>query len=204
MEAQAGAVHADAPESRSAPGDLQAEPPPEGELAPVGARPERPEGELGAAGPGAEPAGAAAAPAASLGPAMVQMSLVDVRMDLPQAFPVVALEENDEPRRVLRFPVGLAEGTALAYALGEIATARPLTHELMAQCFEHFGIATEVVRITELVGRTLLAEVVLSHNGRHVTLPARPSDAVALALRSPLPVPIMVAEEVLAEAGDAD
>lgn len=135
---------------------------------------------------------------------MAQMELLDVVLDLPALNPVVVLACVDAPRRVLRFPVGLGEGMALAYALRSVPPPRPLTHELFTTALIGFGISVELVRITGIVGHTLLAEVVLVRQGERHDLECRPSDAIALALRQPLPVPIMVAEEVLSEAADPE
>jgi len=130
------------------------------------------------------------------------MAVAGVTLDLPQTFPVVTLVEVGGSGRLLRFPVGLAEGSALAYALEGISTPRPLTHDVVAEIFGHFGIDVELVRITGLEGRTLLAEMVVSAGPKRHTVACRPSDGLAFALRAPVAVPIMVAEEVLAVAGE--
>jgi bifunctional DNase/RNase len=119
-------------------------------------------------------------------------------MELPDPHPVVLLHEALAPWRELRVPVGLPEGTAIAYALRSLTTPRPLTHELVVEVFERHQVRVEAVRITARRGGLFLAEIETSGpRGRHV-VSCRPSDGIALALRQRLPTPILVAEWVLA------
>ncbi|MGO9963800.1 MAG: bifunctional nuclease family protein [Acidimicrobiales bacterium] len=139
---------------------------------------------------------AAGAPAA-----MSQMIFVDVVLVLPATHPVVVLQEADAPFRELRIPVGGAEGIAISYAGRGLETPRPLTHELFARVLEEFGMILDVVRITEVRGTAFTAEMVLSGQLGTRVIDCRPSDAIALALRHRLPVPIMVDPNVLEVAG---
>lgn len=132
---------------------------------------------------------------------MSQMLFVDVVLLLPATHPVVVLQEADPPYRELRIPVGGAEGIAIGYAARALSTPRPLTHELFASILERFGLVLEVVRITSVRGAAFSAEIVVSGRGGAQTVDCRPSDAIALALRQRLPVPIMAAPEVLVRAG---
>lgn len=161
---------------------------------------------VGAAAGGSERADATGADGMRADPqqpaAMRPAELMDVVMDLPSAHPIVVLREVDPPRRLLRFPVGLSEGIGIAYGLRRVATPRPLTHELMCDSLASFGIALELVRITAVSEGTLMAVIVLSGGGRNREVDCRPSDALALAARQPLTVPIVVAEEVLTQVGE--
>ena len=132
---------------------------------------------------------------------MSQMVFVDVVLLLPATHPVVVLQEADAPFRELRIPVGGAEGIAISYAARGLATPRPLTHELFTRVFEEFGMTLDVVRITEVRGTAFTAEIVISGRLGMRLIDCRPSDAIALALRHGLPVPIMVDPTVLAIAG---
>jgi hypothetical protein len=134
-------------------------------------------------------------------PEMTQMLFVDVVLALPATHPVVVLQEADAPFRELRIPVGGAEGIAIAYAAKGLATPRPLTHELFARVLEEFGMTIDVVRITEVRGSAFTAEMVVSGRLGARLIDCRPSDAIALALRQRLPVPIMASPIVLAVAG---
>jgi bifunctional DNase/RNase len=124
------------------------------------------------------------------------VSVVDVRMDLPAANPEVVLQETDAPWREVGIPVGLAEGTAIAYALRGVETARPLTHALVTEVLERQGVALEAARITGRQGRLFAAEVeTAGPRGRQV-VQCRPSDAIALVLRQRLPTPLLCGEWV--------
>jgi hypothetical protein len=134
-------------------------------------------------------------------PDMSQMLFVDVVLLLPATHPVVVLQEADAPFRELRIPVGGAEGIAIGYAARAIATPRPLTHELFTSVLEEYGMTIDVVRITEVHGAAFSAELVVSGPQGTRVVDCRPSDAIALALRQRIPVPIVAAPMVLAIAG---
>lgn len=134
-------------------------------------------------------------------PEMSQMLFVDVVLLLPATHPVVVLQEADAPFRELRIPVGGAEGIAIGYAARQVATPRPLTHELVARMLEEFQMTLDVVRITDVQGSSFTAEMVVSGPTGSRVIDCRPSDAIALALRQRLPAPIMASPMVLALAG---
>ncbi|MGH9060680.1 MAG: bifunctional nuclease family protein, partial [Acidimicrobiales bacterium] len=95
------------------------------------------------------------------------------------------------------FPIGQPEGVALAMAWHQLDTPRPLTHELMIDALSRFGVSLAAVLIDGLEGRTYLAQLVLDRQGDMVTVACRPSDALTLAMRHPVPVPLMVEEALL-------
>ncbi len=122
----------------------------------------------------------------------VQMEVFDVYVRLPDVYPNVILREIDPPHRELRFSVGSGEGVALSLALRRIETPRPMTHDLIASILKAFEITVEMVRITLNEDGNYRAEIVCSGpNGPHF-IDARPSDALAISLRSDLVVPILV------------
>jgi len=128
----------------------------------------------------------------------ILVELAGVSMDLPAAHPEILLRESAAPFRELRIPVGVAEGTAIAYAFRRIDTPRPLTHELVTTIFSLHNVSIEGVRITARRGQNFLAELeTTGPRGRQV-VQCRPSDAIALAWRQPMPTPILVEEDVLA------
>ena len=135
--------------------------------------------------------------ALELSPAVWRIvAVAGVTMDLPSANPEVVLHEAQDPWRELRIPVGLAEGTAIAYAFRSIDTPRPLTHEMVTEILDRHDVSIEAVRITVRRGQLFFAEIdTMGPRGRRV-VPCRPSDALALALRQRLPTPILVAEWV--------
>jgi bifunctional DNase/RNase len=148
--------------------------------------------------PDAEPAEPAAPAAAEPQAAPdCRLAFAGVELVLPDTNPVLLLQEMENPYRELRVPIGMPEGVAIAYAWRGIATPRPLTHELLAAVMRAFGITLEVVRITEVRGSSYSAEISLNGRPGPRTVGCRLSDAVALALRQPLPVPIMTTEAVM-------
>jgi hypothetical protein len=139
----------------------------------------------------------------SLPAPMCRMLFVDIVLVLPSTHPVVVLQEADVPYRELRIPIGGPEGIAIGYAARQVTTPRPLTHELMTQLLERFNLSLDVVRITGLAGGTFTAELTVSGPAGQRTLDCRPSDAIALALRQRIAVPIMADPDVLDRAAGA-
>ena len=129
------------------------------------------------------------------------VSVVDVRMELPAANPEVVLQESAAPWRELRIPVGMAEGSAIAYALRGTATARPLTHTLFAEVLERQGVTVEAARITGRQGRLFAAELETTGPRGPQVVQCRPSDAIALVLRQRLPTPLLAGDWVFDNAG---
>jgi uncharacterized protein len=135
-------------------------------------------------------------------PAFRVMDVDDVSIDLPSPYPAVTLVESEPPMRALVFPVGLPEGTAMAQALRRMDSRRPMTHELFMQVMQQARIDVIALR---LVGRdegNLLAELDLMTPAGRVRVDCRPSDGIVLALRMPVPAPILVDERLLDQAGD--
>lgn len=130
-----------------------------------------------------------------------QVRFVDVVVALPATNATVLLEEVAPPCRLLRIPIGLQEGAAIAYASQALPTPKPLTHELFVSALEAFGLTVDVLRITSVRQRQFSAELVLSGPRGSRTIACRPSDGIALTLRQRLGAPIMVAPEVLDEVG---
>lgn len=123
------------------------------------------------------------------------MDVVGVRMEMPSNTPIVLLRET-EGERYLPIWVGAVEATAIAYAQQGVVPPRPLTHDLMRDLLEALGATVTEVRITALEDGVFYA-VIAFEGGLEVQ--ARPSDAIALALRGD--IPIVGAETVLDEAG---
>ena len=117
---------------------------------------------------------------------MVRMELVGVRLEVPAQAPVMMLRETEAPRRLLPIYIGSPEAAAIHYAVEGIEPTRPLTHDLLAQVIDTLGAVVERVVITEIREHTYYAELVLVPGDdvdSTITVSARPSDAVALAVR---------------------
>jgi uncharacterized protein len=131
---------------------------------------------------------------------VIPMSLVGVRVEVPNNQPIVLLRENDG-QRYLPIYIGSPEATAIVYALQGMETPRPMTHDLFVTVLEEIGATVSQVIITEMRDSTFYAEIELTRGGGTTRISSRPSDAIALAVRSEVPVPIFAEEGVLDEAG---
>jgi uncharacterized protein len=130
------------------------------------------------------------------------MVFEDVSLDLPTQYPVVTLIENEPPLRSLVFPVGLAEGTALALALRRMESPRPTTHELFMEVMQRGRIDVIALRLNGRENGNYLAELdVMTPLGRE-RITCRPSDGLVLALRMPVSAPILVDERLFEDPGD--
>ena len=109
------------------------------------------------------------------------------------------LREAEGAGRVLPIFIGGPEATAIAFALEEVETPRPMTHDLMKDLLDEVGARIERIVVTELREATFYAEIVLSVAGQVHSVSARPSDAVALAVR--YGAPVFAEEGVLEVAG---
>lgn len=129
---------------------------------------------------------------------MVEMELLGVRVELPTNTPIVLLREREGDRRVLPIFIGGPEATAIAMALEGMATPRPMTHDLLKGVIEELGAVLERVVVTELREGTFYAELHLRRGDEVHLVSSRPSDAIALAVRTG--ADIFAEEAVLDEA----
>jgi bifunctional DNase/RNase len=130
---------------------------------------------------------------------VVPVELLGVRLEVPANTPIVLLQEAEGRRRVLPIYIGNNEAAAIAYALEGVVPPRPLTHDLFRNVLESLGAQLDRVVVTELVEHTFYAELHLTVAGSAMTVSSRPSDAIALAVRTSSP--IFAEEGVLDEAG---
>jgi bifunctional DNase/RNase len=129
---------------------------------------------------------------------MIEVVLRAVRVDLASSSPVLLLEERNGSRALPIF-IGGPEAAAIAYALDNIPTTRPMTHDLLGNTVEALGAQLHHVAITDLVDSSYIATIHLVRDGHDVALDARPSDAVALAIRHG--APITVRDDLMADHG---
>ena len=124
----------------------------------------------------------------------IQMSVGGLTLDPVTKTPIVMLKDT-ENKLNLPIWIGLLEATAMATEIEGIKMARPMTHDLLKTILGEVGGSVESVEITELKENTYYASVNISLAGRQVIIDSRPSDAIALALRTKSP--IYVAKAVL-------
>jgi len=130
---------------------------------------------------------------------MQEMELVGVRVEMPSNVPVLLLRELAATARLVPIFIGAPEATAIALALDEIRTPRPMTHDLIREIFDELSVDVEKVVVTDLNEKTFFAELHLVRDGEHHTVSSRPSDAIAIAARTG--TPIFMAEPVIDEVG---
>lgn len=130
---------------------------------------------------------------------MVEVELVGVRVEVPGNTPIVLLREVSGARRLLPILIGDAEARAIVYAIDQVPTPRPMTHDLFRDVLETLGVGIRQVVVTELRDRTFYAELHLVQGENASVISARPSDAIALAVRAGCT--LYVADSVIDEAG---
>ncbi len=130
---------------------------------------------------------------------MIEVELAAVQIDQRSATPVMLLKESQPPGRTLAVYIGRTEAQAIVDSIQGIEPPRPMTHDLMRDVIEALGAIVVRVVITELVEATFYAQVELKIQQKVVVVSARPSDAVALAVR--VAAPIFVASDVMALEG---
>jgi len=112
--------------------------------------------------------------------------------------PIVILRD-ERTAQILPIWVGAAEGSAIKLALTETPTARPMTHDLLRNMLEHLNVTVSKVVVTDVKHNTYFATIHVTSQGTERTVDARPSDAIALALRTNSP--IFVTASVLQQRG---
>jgi len=129
--------------------------------------------------------------------AAVEMFVGGLVLDPATQAPIVVLKD-ESGQITLPIWIGIAEATSIASAIKQVAMARPLTHDLFYDLLLELGITVQRVVITELKDSTYFSELVLGQGDKVLILDARPSDAIAMALRAT--APIYVSQAVLDQA----
>lgn len=137
---------------------------------------------------------------------MIPLDLVGVRVELPANQPIVLLRDPSSGR-YLPIWIGGSEAMSISTHLEGERPPRPLTHQLLADTLAALGAVLEAVHLTDLREGTFYAELHLLQGDREVIVSARPSDAIALAIRVgdvPILVDESLFERVAIELGDID
>lgn len=124
------------------------------------------------------------------------MVIYGVSFDMVGKQPIVLLKTVDS-NKFLPIWIGHPEAAAILMKLQGASTPRPMTHDLLCDVLGELEVKCTQVAVTELRDNTFFAQVTLSVNGRDMEVDSRPSDALAIAVRSG--APIFAAEEVIAE-----
>jgi bifunctional DNase/RNase len=123
------------------------------------------------------------------------LDVIGVRVEMPSNQPIVLLKEIGG-ERFLPIWIGAVEATAIAFAQQGVTPPRPLTHDLMKDVLDSLQVAVDSIHLTEM--REGIFYALINMQGG-VTVSSRPSDAIALALRTG--APILASEALLEDAG---
>jgi len=129
------------------------------------------------------------------------MTIKGLMVDPITSMPIVVLKDKDG-ERVLPIWVGVFEANAIALQIENVATPRPMTHDLLRNVIVDLDGAVDRVVVSDLQESTFFAVIHLTVKGEHLVVDARPSDAIALALR--MRAPILVDETVIDNAKTVD
>ncbi len=132
---------------------------------------------------------------------MRQMVVSGLTIDPFTNSPIMILKDVDSDKAVPIW-IGLLEATAIASELENIKFSRPMTHDLLKNVMEAMAVQVTKVEVCDLRDNTYFALIYLTREGQEVSIDARPSDAIALALR--VKAPIFVAEVVIQKARRVD
>jgi uncharacterized protein len=134
---------------------------------------------------------------------MIEMKVRGIAVDPGLKIPMVILTDEEE-KRYLPIPIGVAEATAIFIQLQEQVIPRPMTHDLLKNVIDALGAKVAKVLVNDIHQNTFFARVFLDIPGatEKTEIDARPSDAIALALRTGSP--IFVAEKVVVNATIVD
>ena len=132
---------------------------------------------------------------------LIEMTIKGLMVDPITNMPIVILKDKDG-ERVLPIWVGIFEANAIALQIENIATPRPMTHDLLRNIITDLDGQVDRVVVSDLKDNTFFAIIHLTVKGEAVVVVARPSDAIALALRTR--APILVDETVIDNAKTVD
>ena len=131
----------------------------------------------------------------------IEMTIKGLMIDPITNMPIIILRDKDG-QRVLPIWVGVFEANAIALQIENVATPRPMTHDLLRNVIQDLQGRIVKIVVSDLKENTFFALIYLQRNGEHIVVDARPSDAIALALRAR--VPIFVEDTVIDSARSLD
>jgi bifunctional DNase/RNase len=127
----------------------------------------------------------------------IEMTIKGLMVDPLTNMPIIILRDKDG-QKVLPIWVGIFEANAIALQIENVSTARPMTHDLLKNVIQDLRAEVQKIVVSDLKDNTFYALIYLLVNGDIVAIDARPSDAIALALRTR--APILVEETVIENA----
>ena len=131
----------------------------------------------------------------------IRMNVTGLTIDPSSNSPILILKE-EQGEKSLPIWIGLLEATAIASELERVKFSRPMTHDLLRNIIESFGGSVEMIEICDLRDNTFFAIIHALCNSKQFKIDSRPSDAIALALRTK--APIFVHERVFEKSAHID
>lgn len=132
---------------------------------------------------------------------LLEMKVSGLTIDPITNTPIVILKDLQE-QKAIPIWIGLFEASAIATELEHVVFSRPMTHDLLHECIKALGVLVNRIEITDIRNNTFFASVYLIRDGQTYAIDARPSDAIALALRAR--ASIFVEEGVLEKSRNID
>lgn len=132
---------------------------------------------------------------------LIEMKVSGLTIDPITNTPIVILKDMQDSKAIPIW-IGLFEASAIATELEKIAFSRPMTHDLFNECLKVLAVTVNKIVIADIRNNTFFANIYLSKEGQNFTIDARPSDAIALALRAH--APIFVDETVIEKSRSVD
>lgn len=117
----------------------------------------------------------------------IKMRVTGLTIDPFTNMPIVILKDAED-KIALPIWIGLIEASAIATELEKVELSRPMTHDLMKSILTELNTTVEKIEISDLTDNTFFAQMHFKHEGRTFVLDCRPSDALAMALRTAAPV----------------
>ncbi len=132
---------------------------------------------------------------------LIEVNVTGLTIDPFTNMPIIILKDKDE-RNALPIWIGLIEASAIATELEKIALSRPMTHDLLKTILNQLNVELLRVEVTDLQDNTFIANIQLHTLAQTLIIDARPSDAIALALR--MKAPIFVSRAVMEKSRKID
>lgn len=130
------------------------------------------------------------------------MKVTGLTIDPFTNMPIIILKDSEKEKTALPIWIGLIEASAIATELEKIQLARPMTHDLIRNILQSLEVSVQKIEINDLCDNTFYARIFLHHDGREFVVDSRPSDAIALALRTS--APIFVEKKVIEKSRQVD
>jgi len=132
---------------------------------------------------------------------LIEMKVLGLTIDPVTNTPIVILKDMDN-NKAIPIWIGLFEASAIATELKKIVFPRPMTHDLFSEFLKSFDVTLIRIEIVDIRSNTFFANIYLRKDGEEFTIDARPSDAIAIALR--MNAPIFVDETVIEKSRNVD